>query len=107
MKAAALTSSVVAEIAAFESHKMSDGQHKPVLVFAGDELPNLVLNKSNLGMLQDALGIESDNYIGCRVRITKINTTYQGRPTPGLSLEVLTPKTKPGLTPDLDDEINF
>lgn len=108
MKAATFDAPITATIAGFRSEEMSDGTHKPVLTFADGDLPDLVLNKTNLGTLQAALGVESDSYIGHRVRISRVVTSFQGKPTPGLSLRVLQ-KSAPAkpIGDDLDDAIDF
>ena len=84
---------------------MNDGQHKPVLVFKDESLPGLVLNKTNLSTLQAALGVESDAWVGCRVRISRVTTSFQGKPTPGLSLQVLR-KSAPAKPSSLSDDLD-
>ncbi len=108
MKAAGRDSPVTAVIAGCRREKMNDGTIKPMLTFTDASLPSVILNKTNLHELQRQLGIESDDWIGCRVKISKITTSFGGKPTAGLSLRVLQ-KSAPAkpIGDDLDDAIDF
>jgi hypothetical protein len=68
-KASKLTAPVVATIEALELHEMKDGKEKPVLVFANGQ-PPLVLNRSNIEVLQESMGYESGDWIGSRVELS-------------------------------------
>ena len=89
MKASRASGSVVATIAGLEMHAMRDGQEKPVLVFANGQ-PSLVLNQENLYALQDALGFESDDWVGARVEISPSTfTTQTGETKPMLTVRLV------------------
>jgi hypothetical protein len=119
-KASKLTAPVTATIAALELHEMKDGKEKPVLVFANGQ-PPLVLNRSNVEVLQDAMGLESANWIGARVELAPGTFTTQdtGEIKPMIVVKVIekpaaaaetseaAKEVKRKSRTDMDDEIPF
>ncbi len=94
LKAATFDGPVEAVIENLESREMNDGKIKPMLVFVDDDPSPLVLNKTNLTALQTSLGCESDDYVGHHVELSRCMTTFQGKPTPGILLRVLAPRSR-------------
>lgn len=89
---------------------------KYILYFAGKD-KGLVLNVTNTRTLIDALGDESDDWIGATVELFTIDVDFQGRLTKGLRLRVVSapqrerrpaPPVQDGPHhPVADDEIPF
>lgn len=76
------------------------GAQRPkfVIYFANLEKP-MVLNSTNTAVLVNALGRPPANWVGVECGIFCQPTQYQGRPTMGLRLRVLSPPAKkPGPT---------
>ena len=104
LKAANIEEPIRATIANLERHEMRDGTQKPVLIFNGDEeVQPVVLNKTNLRVLEDDLGTEFDNWIGRQIEISKASVQFQGKQVAGIAVKVL-PKA---VAKKRDDEIPF
>lgn len=66
---------------------------KPVLAFEESE-QRLVLNKTNLGVLIDAWGDDSDDWLGRVIQLTTAEVMYQGKLVDGLRVKLPKGKAK-------------
>lgn len=94
------------DVALTDSNGM-DAQ-KPVLAFDETE-QRLVLNKTNLGVLIDAWGDESDDWLGRKIQLTTAEVMYQGKLVDGLRVKVskAKAKAKAKVADDETDDIPF
>ena len=67
---------------------------RPVLYFSNHE-QGLVLNKTKAEIISEALGPETDGWIGHAIIITRGSTTYQGRRVGCIDVHAKAPKTAP------------
>jgi len=68
--------------------KMGDGEKQPVLYFEGNDLGMVLGAKCNRLALCDALGDDSDGWIGKTVELYVVETTFKGRPCQGLRVRM-------------------
>jgi hypothetical protein len=74
-------------------------QVKPIVWFEKVER-GLVLNRTNMNMLIELFGLESDAWAGQRIEIfTDPNVTYAGRRTPALRLRAPQQRVAPPVAP--------
>jgi hypothetical protein len=76
---------IEATIAAVRSREFEDGSVKPV-VFLGDGR-GVVLNQSRLKGMIAAYGLESDNWVGRAVVVSRGTTLYQGKSVPAIMVD--------------------
>lgn len=84
---------------------------KPALVFVGRD-KKLLLNKTNLSVLVDSFGDETDHWRGKRIILFVTRTQFNGQMVPGIRIRVPEqqpvprPQPEPART-EYDDEIPF
>jgi hypothetical protein len=81
----------------------ADQERKAVVYFEGDNTKPLILNKTNAVTLEQALGGETDNWSGRRIKIRCVQTTFGGRNVDGLRVEALATKAAAKADVDADD----
>ena len=118
-RAAEIADPMVLTIANVKAEKMNDGTMKPVMSF-DEEDQSVVLNKTNLTLLQEALGHDSDNWIGHQIELSASLVNFGSKRVPGLQVKVLE-KEPPKQTklkiskaaqsapadPDFDDDVPY
>jgi len=70
------------------SVEMADGDTQPVMFFEGQKLGFVLGAKCNRIALCDALGDDSDSWIGKTVELYVVETTFKGRPCQGLRVRL-------------------
>ena len=70
------------------SVEMADGDSQPVLYFEGNKLGMVLGAKCNRIALCDALGDDSDSWVGSTVELYVVETTFKGRPCQGLRVRL-------------------
>jgi hypothetical protein len=99
------TKPIVATISHVEMETVGQGadqKQKPVIHFEDGHKP-LIANKTNFLALADALGDDTDEWSGHKVKVYVARTQYGGKPTDGLRVQPIVPK--PSLRQDLNDEV--
>ena len=83
-----------------ETMRQQSGAERPkfVIYFTTLDKP-MVLNATNKIALVDALGKVPANWVGADIGLYAENTQYQGKPTKGLRLRVLSPPKKATAAP--------
>ena len=76
---------VIEGVTAEKMGRGRDAEQKLVVSFK-DESKALALNKTNLGKLLDALGDETDEWVGHHVTIRVVETQFQGEDVLGLRI---------------------
>lgn len=66
--------------------EMKDGSNKPMLIFDGHD-ETLVLNKTNSLIIKEALGKETDEWIGRKIKLMLTKTMYNGKLVPAVGIE--------------------
>lgn len=74
-----------------------DGEDKPVVYFAGKK-KGFVLNRVNSYTLADALGPETDGWIGKQIKLRPEKTQYQGKQVDCLRVHFDAPDAPEGNT---------
>ena len=86
----------------FEEQVGRGSETLPVLYFSGTE-KGLVLNKTNANTIADALGAETDNWIGQKITLYSTTTDFEGKRTDCIRIRDLAPVQQPA-PPVLDKQ---
>lgn len=79
-----------------EEEVAGDGSTQPVLYFNGTQ-KGLALNKTNANTISEALGPETDNWIGGNITLYPTKTDFQGKRVDCIRIRELA--GKPAVTP--------